>query len=93
MEILDLKFAGVPLYTWLLVFGVGWFVYRIYVTTRIEFLDWQERRARKKEYEAMKPLRDEQDRLLVASSGTKTADPNRFYISSQKTRCISAATL
>jgi hypothetical protein len=63
MEILELKFASLPLYTWLLVFGVSWFVYRFYVITRIEFLDWQERRAKKKEYEAMKPLRDEQDRL------------------------------
>jgi hypothetical protein len=63
MEILELKFAGIPLYTWLLVFGVSWFVYRFCVITRIEFLDWQERRAKKKEYEAMKPLRDEQDRL------------------------------
>jgi hypothetical protein len=63
MEILDLKFAGVPLCAWFPVFGVCWFVQRFYVATRIEFLDWQERGARKKEYEAMKPLRDEQDRL------------------------------
>ena len=63
MEILELKFAGIPLYTWLLVFGVSWFVYRFYVISRIEFSDWQERRARKKEYEVMKPLQDEQDRL------------------------------
>jgi hypothetical protein len=56
MEILDLKFAGVPLYIWVPVFGVCWFVYRFYAATRIEFLDWQERGARKKEYEAMKPL-------------------------------------
>jgi hypothetical protein len=63
MEMLELKFAGIPLYTWLLVFGVSWFVYRFYVVSRIEFSDWQERRAKKKEYEAMKPLRDEQDRL------------------------------
>ena len=56
VEILDLKFAGVPLYIWVPVFGVCWFVYRFYAATRIEFLDWQERGARKKEYEAMKPL-------------------------------------
>jgi hypothetical protein len=52
MEILDLKFAGVPLHTWFMVFGVCWFVHRIYVATRIEILDWQQRRAEKREYEA-----------------------------------------
>jgi len=74
MDILALKFASVPLY-WLLVFGVSWFVYRFCVVTRVEFLDWQERRARKKEYEAMKPLRDEQDRL-----GLKLAEEMRDVI-------------
>jgi hypothetical protein len=62
MEILELKFAGVPLYTWCVVIGVPWLIYRIYVATRIEFLDWQERRAKKREYERMKPLREEQAR-------------------------------
>ena len=45
------------------------------MVTRVEFLDWQERRARKKEYEAMKPLRDEQDRL-----GLKLAEEMRDVI-------------
>jgi len=45
------------------------------VVTRVEFLDWQERRARKKEYEAMKPLQDEQDRL-----GLKLAEEMRDVI-------------
>ena len=56
MEILDLKFGGIPVSTWLLIacfllFGRG--VYRAY-------LDWKEHRNWKKQFEAKKKIWDEQ---------------------------------
>jgi hypothetical protein len=40
MEILDLKLAGITLWTWCAIIGLAWFLYRMY-------LIWHEAKARR----------------------------------------------
>jgi hypothetical protein len=58
MEILDLKFAGIPVSTWLILLWGLW----LCKVTHKEYLDWKERRAWKKEYAAKKNVWDQQHR-------------------------------
>jgi hypothetical protein len=62
MEILDLKFAGTPLWVWFGIAAAWWFGRRIHAAIRFEIEDRQRRRAEKREYEAKAPLREEQER-------------------------------
>jgi hypothetical protein len=56
MEILDLRFAGIPVSTWFWrIFGIL-FCRSVYK----EFLDWKERRSWKKQFDAKKKIWDEQ---------------------------------
>ena len=62
MEILDLKFAGVPISIWFLGFCFIWFCKYTYTFIRNEISERQERKAKQREYEAMKPLWEKRDR-------------------------------
>jgi hypothetical protein len=66
MEILDLKFAGIPVSTWLLFLVAFWFC----KFAHKEFLDWKERRAWKKQYNAKKKIWDEQHRWELREHGS-----------------------
>jgi hypothetical protein len=63
MEILDLKFAGISVSTWLLLLGA----YLFCKFAHKQFLDWKERRAWEKQYDAKKQIWDERHRWELRS--------------------------
>jgi hypothetical protein len=59
MEILDLKFAGVSLWTWCAVIGIPWLLYRMYSTGRQMWYEAKERKEFVKTYVAAQKRQDE----------------------------------